>query len=94
MPSLSQVAGALLACKPSISGLECDFGSIKDVISPKRAFISQVFVEIEMMLKLNKSLIESDPDKVAKLKRYPALMTCQKKMSQMKRSTIQLKKRQ
>jgi len=67
MPCLAQVACALLAGKPSSGGLECDFGALKEIISPKRASISQGFVEIEMMMKINKSLVHSDPEKVFQL---------------------------
>ena len=64
MPCLSQVASALLACKAGSGGLECDFGSLGDILCPKRSSLGSGYVEATMMLKLNKDMVSSNPVKV------------------------------
>lgn len=67
MPCLAQVALALLSCKPSAGGLECDLGSMSEVLAPKRSSLSPGFVEISMFLKINKELVTTNPQDVQKL---------------------------
>jgi hypothetical protein len=67
MPCLSQVAKDFLLCTPSSGGLECDFSLLKDAVKAKQASLSQGFVEVKLMLKLNKHLLISCPENIIKL---------------------------
>jgi len=67
MPCLMQAALAILANKPSSGGLECDLGSLLDVLAPKRSSLRAGLVEINMFLKINKHLIPTNPIEVAPL---------------------------
>ncbi|CAK9261384.1 unnamed protein product [Sphagnum jensenii] len=67
MPCLMQAALAILANKPSSSGLECDLGSMSDVLAPKRSSLRAGLVEINMFLKINKHLIPTNPTEVVLL---------------------------
>ena len=61
MPCLVEAVAALLASKQGSSGLECDYGSLNDIITPKRSSLGGGFAEASMMLKLNKHLMPYDP---------------------------------
>jgi hypothetical protein len=67
MPCLMQAALAILANKPSSGGLECDLGSMSDVLAPKRSLLRAGLVEINMFLKINKHLIPTNPTEVVLL---------------------------
>jgi len=67
MPCLMQAALAILANKPSSGGLECDLGSLSDVLAPKRLSLRAGLVEINMFLKINKHLISTNPTEVVLL---------------------------
>ncbi|KAH9538629.1 hypothetical protein CY35_15G016900 [Sphagnum magellanicum] len=67
MPCLMQAALAILANKPSSGGLECDLGSLSDVLAPKQSSMRAGLVEINMFLKINKHLILTNPAEVAPL---------------------------
>jgi hypothetical protein len=60
MPCLAEATAALLASNLGSSGLECDFGSLNDIITLKRPSLGRRFVEASMMLKLNKHLMPYD----------------------------------
>jgi hypothetical protein len=72
MPCLMQAALAILANKPSSGGLECDLGSLSNVLAPKRSSLRAGLVEINMFFKINKHLILTNPAEVA---------LCDKKMN-------------
>jgi hypothetical protein len=61
-PCLSQVASALFGMKPGAGGLECDIGSMGDVIGRRRSSLGPGIVEASMMIKLNKDrIVREDP---------------------------------
>ncbi|KAH9533176.1 hypothetical protein CY35_18G037800 [Sphagnum magellanicum] len=67
MPCLMQAALAILANKPSSSGLKCDLGSLSDVLARKRSSLRAGLVEINVFLKINKHLILTNPTEVVLL---------------------------
>ena len=67
MPCLGQTALAVLGNKSSAGGLECDLGGMSEVLAPKRSSMRAGLVETLMFLKINKELMPTDPDKVARL---------------------------
>ena len=67
MPCLGEVALAILANKPSSGGLECDLGTMSDVLAPKRSSLRAGLVEVNMFLIINKHLMPTNPDDVIML---------------------------
>ena len=67
MPCLAQVAGAVLACKPSSGGLECDFGTLSDVVTAKRSALDHGMVEDIMVVNVKGKLVPNDANKVVRL---------------------------
>lgn len=65
MPCIGEAALAILACKPSAGGLECDLGGLSDVLAPKRSALRAGLVEVNMFLKINNHLVPTNPDDVA-----------------------------
>jgi hypothetical protein len=64
IPCLAQAALALFGNNASSGGLECDLGSMSEVLAPKRASLKPGMVEICMFLKINKELMPVDPRQV------------------------------
>ena len=50
MPYLAEATATLLASKPGSRGLECDFSSLNDIITPKTSSLGGGFVEASMMV--------------------------------------------
>ncbi len=67
VPCLMQAILAILANKPSSGGLECDLGSLSDVLAPKQLSLRAGLVEINMFLKIHKHLIPANRTEVALL---------------------------
>ncbi|CAK9877212.1 unnamed protein product [Sphagnum jensenii] len=67
MPCLMHAVLTILANKPSSGGLECDLGSLSNVLAPKRSSLRAGLVEINMFLKINKHLIWMNSAEVALL---------------------------
>jgi hypothetical protein len=68
-PCLSQVTSALFGMKPGSGGLECDIGSIVNVICRRRHSLGPGMDEACMIIKLNKDRIVRGPDKVMDLRK-------------------------
>lgn len=66
-PCLSKVATALFGMLPGSGGLECDIGGVGDVISPKRGSLDPGLVEVQMMIRLHKTLKELDSSAIPDL---------------------------
>ena len=66
MPCLSKVALAFFTNKTSSNKLECNYGGMNDVISPKRPSVRAGLIEFNMFLKMNKGLLSYDVLEVVK----------------------------
>jgi hypothetical protein len=63
-PCLTRVALALFGLLPGSGALECDIGTFKDVIPPKRARLEPAAVEMHIVVSRNKDLTELDPGRL------------------------------
>ncbi len=67
LPGYSRVAFGLLGMLPGAGGLECDIGGVGDIIGSKRGSLDPGLVEVNLMLRVNKSLQETETIKVPRL---------------------------
>ena len=66
-PCLRLVVKSIHGMLAGSGALELDIGSFKDVISPKRATTSAGMVEVQLLIKVNKSLVELDTREIKDL---------------------------
>jgi hypothetical protein len=63
-------ARALLASKPGLGGLECDYGNLYDIITPNISLFGGGDAKALMMLKLNKHLMPYNPESLILLDNF------------------------
>lgn len=65
-PGLYRVALGIYGMLPGSGSLECDIGTIGDLVTPKRSAISPGMVEAMSVVRINKNLSEEDLGKIKK----------------------------
>jgi hypothetical protein len=63
-PGYSRVAGGFNGKLPGSGGLECNIGMCGDLIAPKRGSLKPGYIEAQLMIRVNKDLVELDTTKV------------------------------